>query len=52
MSEQEEKFSIGEVAVRSGLDPDTLRYFERQGVLPAPRRDSAGRRQYVAPMLT
>jgi DNA-binding transcriptional MerR regulator/pimeloyl-ACP methyl ester carboxylesterase len=48
MSEQEEKFSIGEVAVRSGLDPDTLRYFERQGVLPAPRRDSAGRRQYVA----
>lgn len=48
MSEQEEKFGIGEVAARTGFDPDTLRYFERQGVLPAPRRDTAGRRQYVA----
>ncbi|MFJ6852667.1 MerR family transcriptional regulator [Streptomyces sp. NPDC091271] len=25
-----------------------MRYFERQGILPAPRRDTAGRRQYVA----
>lgn len=48
MSEQEEQFGIGEVAARTGLEPDTLRYFERQGVLPAPRRDTAGRRQYVA----
>lgn len=48
MSEQEEQFGIGEVAARTGLEPDTLRYFERQGILPAPRRDTAGRRQYVA----
>ncbi|WP_055564151.1 alpha/beta fold hydrolase [Streptomyces atriruber] len=48
MSEEEERFGIGEAAARTGLDPDTLRYFERQGVLPAPRRDTAGRRQYVA----
>ncbi|QUX27670.1 alpha/beta fold hydrolase [Nocardiopsis akebiae] len=48
MSEREERFGIGEVAARTGLEPDTLRYFERQGTLPAPRRDTAGRRQYVA----
>jgi len=48
MSEKEEKLGIGEVAARTSLDPDTLRYFERQGVLPAPRRDTAGRRRYVA----
>ena len=48
MSEQEAQFGIGEVAVRTGLEPDTLRYFERQGILPAPRRDASGRRQYVA----
>jgi DNA-binding transcriptional MerR regulator/pimeloyl-ACP methyl ester carboxylesterase len=44
----EEQFGISEVAARTGLEPDTLRYFERQGILPAPRRDAAGRRQYVA----
>lgn len=48
MSGKEEGFGIGEVAARTGLEPDTLRYFERQGILPAPRRDAAGRRQYVA----
>ncbi|MFV0131264.1 MerR family DNA-binding transcriptional regulator [Streptomyces sp. HMX112] len=48
MSERVEQFGIGEVAARTGLEPDTLRYFERQGILPAPRRDAAGRRQYVA----
>jgi DNA-binding transcriptional MerR regulator/pimeloyl-ACP methyl ester carboxylesterase len=47
MSEREEQFGIGEVAARTGLEPDTLRYFERQGILPAPRRDAAGHRQYV-----
>lgn len=48
MSEQEVRFGIGEVAARTGLEPDTLRYFEREGIVPAPRRDAAGRRQYVA----
>ncbi|MEI7058762.1 alpha/beta fold hydrolase [Nocardioides sp. CCNWLW239] len=48
MNEHEERFGIGEVAARTGLEPDTLRYFEREGILPAPQRDAAGRRQYVA----
>lgn len=38
--------SIGEVARRLGLDPDTLRYYERREVIPAPCRNSAGRRIY------
>jgi len=37
--------AIGEVARRAGLKPSALRYYERLGLLPAPRRDS-GRRRY------
>ncbi len=39
---------IGAVAAQVGLDPDTLRYYERHGVLPAPARDPGGRRTYDA----
>ncbi|MFI5959803.1 alpha/beta fold hydrolase [Cryptosporangium sp. NPDC051539] len=46
-NEPEKPFGISEVAARAGLEPDTLRYFERQGILPTPRRDAAGRRQYL-----
>jgi DNA-binding transcriptional MerR regulator len=38
--------SIGEVAAHLGLDADTLRYYERRGVVPTPPRDRAGRRSY------
>jgi len=48
MTERNKPFGIAEVAAQTGLAPDTLRYFERQGVVPAPRRDDAGRRQYTA----
>lgn len=37
---------IGEVAARSGLSHDTLRYYERVGLIPAPERDASGRRRY------
>ncbi|MER5477592.1 alpha/beta fold hydrolase [Streptomyces sp. NPDC002734] len=47
MSEAEELPGIAEVAALIGLAPDTLRYFERQGIVPSPRRDSAGRRRYT-----
>ena len=36
--------TIGEVARAAGLAPSTLRYWERVGVLPAPRRVSGQRR--------
>jgi DNA-binding transcriptional MerR regulator len=38
---------IGDVARGLGLDPDTLRYYERTGVVPSPGRDSGGRRAYT-----
>ncbi len=41
-----DQYTITDVAARVSLDPDTLRYYERRGVLPAPLRDSRGRRRY------
>lgn len=39
--------AIGQVATQFGLSPDTLRYFERRGIVPSPARDEAGRRVYT-----
>ena len=39
-------FTIGEVAARAGVSADTVRYYERQGVLPSPLRTAAGYRLY------
>lgn len=43
-----EEVSIAEAAVRSGLSIDTLRYYERIGLIDPPARDAGGRRQYTA----
>lgn len=40
------RHTVGAVAGRLGLDPDTLRYYERRGILPRPSRDATGRRAY------
>ncbi|MBB5830708.1 MerR family transcriptional regulator [Brachybacterium aquaticum] len=37
---------IGEVARRSGLSPDALRFYEREGLLPPPERTGGGARRY------
>ena len=37
---------IGEVATRSGCHPETVRYYERIGLLPAPPRTAGGYRDY------
>jgi Hg(II)-responsive transcriptional regulator len=39
---------IGEVAARAGVKIQTLRYYERRGLLEEPRRTSSGYRQYSA----
>jgi MerR family copper efflux transcriptional regulator len=39
---------IGELAKRAGVGIDTLRYYEREGLLPAPRRLASGYREYGA----
>jgi DNA-binding transcriptional MerR regulator len=40
-------YQIGELAVRTGTTPDTLRYYERLGLLPGPARTSGGYRVYT-----
>lgn len=42
----EHHFSIGELSRRTGVNIETIRYYEKVGVLPAPRRNSGGRRVY------
>ena len=37
---------IGELAQRAGVSIDTVRYYERQGLLPAPERMASGYRRY------
>jgi DNA-binding transcriptional MerR regulator len=37
---------IGEVATRSGVTIDTIRFYERRGVLPTPARRPSGYREY------
>ncbi|GLY52941.1 MerR family transcriptional regulator [Lentzea sp. NBRC 102530] len=39
-------YSIAQAAQRSGLSIDTLRYYERIGLVDPPARDSGGRRSY------
>jgi DNA-binding transcriptional MerR regulator len=44
-------FTIGELATRTGLTPDALRYYERLGVLPRVPRTAGGFRVYSADVL-
>lgn len=37
---------IGEVARRAGVGVETIRYYERQGLLESPQRRASGYRQY------
>jgi DNA-binding transcriptional MerR regulator len=40
-------FSIQRAAAETGLSPDTLRYYERIGVLPGVARSPSGHRRYA-----
>jgi DNA-binding transcriptional MerR regulator len=37
---------VGEVAARAGVNVETLRYYERRGLLPQPEREPSGQRRY------
>lgn len=41
-----DKLTIGNVAARAGVNIQTLRYYERRGILPRARRSAAGYRLY------
>ena len=45
-SPKEELLNSGELAKLSGVSTDSLRHYERKGVLPRPKRSSNGYRQY------
>jgi MerR family transcriptional regulator, mercuric resistance operon regulatory protein len=42
-----EMMRIGEVAERAGVNVQTLRYYERRGLLPSPTRRPSGYREYT-----
>ncbi len=44
----EQNIAIGELSRRTGVNIETIRYFERVGILAKPPRPSAGRRIYGA----
>jgi DNA-binding transcriptional MerR regulator len=43
-----ETLSIGQLADRVGVNAETVRYYERRGLLAAPSRSPAGYRRYTA----
>ena len=43
-----ENFPIGELSSHSGVNIETIRYYERIKMLPAPPRTASGRRVYGA----
>jgi DNA-binding transcriptional MerR regulator len=42
----------GEVAEMSGVSPDTIRYYERLGILPHASRTASGYRMYTPSRLS
>ena len=51
-NKEEAGMKIGELSERCGLSIDTLRYYERIGLLPKPRRAPSGHRTYDDAILT
>ena len=39
-------FTIGKASEQSGVNIETIRYYEREGVVPKPGRSAGGRRLY------
>ena len=48
MSTTTDLMTVAGLASRVGVKPDTVRYYERIGLLPAPRRTAADHRRYDA----
>ncbi|HZQ00329.1 MAG TPA: helix-turn-helix domain-containing protein [Reyranella sp.] len=46
MAKRQDAFSIGPLAERSGVNIETIRYYERIGLMPRPPRSQGGYRLY------
>lgn len=46
MTQARDGLSITQLAARTGFPPDTIRYYERTGLLPAPARTTGDHRRY------
>ena len=46
MREMQGAFTIGDLARRIGVNIETIRYYERVGLMPRPKRTSGGQRTY------
>lgn len=46
---RENVFAIGELSRRTGVRIETIRFYEKSGILPRARRSAAGRRLYGPP---
>lgn len=44
--------TISQLARSAGVNVETIRYYERLGLIPAPQRDTGGRRRYGADMIS
>ena len=42
------QLTVGQLAARTGVRADTVRYYEREGLLPAPQRTQGEHRRYGA----
>ena len=45
-TQREETLTTGELAGRAGVNLQTVRYYERRGLLPEPPRTAVGYRQF------
>ena len=41
-------FAIGQASLQSGVNIETIRYYEREGIVSRPGRSAAGRRLYTS----
>jgi len=37
---------VSELAIRAGISPDAVRYYEKEGLIPHPARSGSGYRQF------
>ncbi len=44
-------YTVSQLAAAAGISPDTVRYYEREGLLPPPQRTASGYRRFEASML-